>query len=120
MRKAFVVSMSLVAIACSEPLEFDDWTVPVPAGTRVVEYAHVPPDERTDAPQDAYEMAGHRGQYVIVVPSYDLVIVRRGLDTGSGEQEFPSWDLVERVVRALPVRPPGKKLTVRDIPGIGR
>ena len=80
----------------------------------------LPPDERTDAPQDAYEMAGHRGQYVIVVPSYDLVIVRRGLDTGSGEQEFPSWDLVERVVRALPVRPLGKKLSLEDIPGIGK
>ena len=55
-------------------------------------------------------MAGHRGQYVIVIPSYDLVIVRRGLDTGSGEQEFPSWDLVKRVVKALPERSPGEKL----------
>jgi len=39
--------MSLVAIACSAPLEFDDWAVPVPEGTRIVEYAHVPNDERT-------------------------------------------------------------------------
>jgi CubicO group peptidase (beta-lactamase class C family) len=70
----------------------------------------LPPDERTDVPQDAHEMAGHRGQYVIVVPSCDLVIVRRGLDTGAGEQEFPSWDLLKKVVEALPDRPPGKKL----------
>ncbi len=70
----------------------------------------LPSDQRIDVPQDAYEMAGHRGQYVIVIPSYDLVIVRRGLDTGSGEQGFPSWDLVKRVVKALPERPPGEKL----------
>jgi CubicO group peptidase (beta-lactamase class C family) len=68
----------------------------------------LPPDERTDVPQDAYEMAGHRGQYVIVVPSYDLVIVRRGLDTGADEHYFPSWDLVKKIVKALPVRPPVK------------
>ncbi len=80
----------------------------------------LPPDELTDAPQDAYEMAGHRGQYVIVVPSYDLVIVRRGLDTGAGEHGFSSWDLLKMVVKALPDRPPGKKLSVRDIPGRGR
>ena len=78
----------------------------------------LPPDERTDVPQDAYEMAGHRGQYVIVVPSYDLVIVRRGLDTGAGEHGFPSWDLLKKVVKALPDRPPGKKSTVRDVPGM--
>jgi hypothetical protein len=48
MRKAVAVSMSLCAIACSDPLVFDDWTVPVPSGTRVVEYAHVPHDERTE------------------------------------------------------------------------
>jgi len=78
----------------------------------------LPPDERTDVPQDAYEMAGHRGQSVIVVPSYDLVIVRRGLDTGAGEHGFPSWDLLKKVVKALPDRPPGKKSTVRDVPGM--
>jgi hypothetical protein len=33
-----------------------------------------------DIPKDAYTTAGNRGQYVIVVPSHDLVIVRRGLD----------------------------------------
>jgi len=40
------------------------------------------PDDRTDVPKDAYSTAGNRGQYVIVVPSHDLVIVRRGLDYG--------------------------------------
>ena len=37
------------------------------------------PDNRTDVPADAYSTAGNRGQYAIVVPSHDLVIVRRGL-----------------------------------------
>jgi len=49
------------------------------------------PDDRTDVPGDAYATAGNRGQYVIVVPSHDLVIVRRGLDYG--EQGFDHWDL---------------------------
>ena len=37
------------------------------------------PDDRTAIPNDAYATAGNRGQYVIVIPSHDLVIVRRGL-----------------------------------------
>jgi predicted small lipoprotein YifL len=32
--------------ACGEPLEFPDWTIPPPDGTRVVEYAGVPDSER--------------------------------------------------------------------------
>ncbi|MDX1396524.1 MAG: serine hydrolase, partial [Gemmatimonadota bacterium] len=40
------------------------------------------PDDRTDVPSDAYSTAGNRGQYTVVVPSHDLVIVRRGLDYG--------------------------------------
>jgi hypothetical protein len=34
------------------------------------------PDNRNDVPKDAYSTAGNRGQFVIVVPSHDLVIVR--------------------------------------------
>lgn len=58
------------------------------------------PDGRTDVPSDAYSTAGNRGQYVIVVPSHDLVIVRRGLDYG--RQGFNRWDLVREVLKALP------------------
>ena len=36
------------------------------------------PDSRTDLPQDAYSTAGARGQFTIVVPSHDLVVVRMG------------------------------------------
>jgi CubicO group peptidase (beta-lactamase class C family) len=58
------------------------------------------PDSRNDVPKDAYATAGNRGQYVIVVPSYDLVIVRRGLDYG--KQGFNRWDLTREVLKAFP------------------
>jgi len=57
------------------------------------------PDDRTDVPKDAYSTAGNRGQFVIVVPSHDLVIVRRGLDYG--EQGFDRWDLTREVLKAI-------------------
>lgn len=58
------------------------------------------PDDRTDVPRDAYATAGNRGQYVIVVPSHDVVIVRRGLDWGS--QGFDRWELTREVLHAIP------------------
>jgi CubicO group peptidase (beta-lactamase class C family) len=57
------------------------------------------PDDRLDVPKDAYSTAGNRGQYVIVVPSHDLVIVRRGLDYG--KQGFDRWDLLAEVLKAF-------------------
>ena len=57
------------------------------------------PTDRTDVPKDAYSTAGNRGQYVIVVPSHDLVIVRRGLDFG--RQGFNRWDLTREVLKAF-------------------
>ena len=57
------------------------------------------PDDRTDVPGDAYSTAGNRGQFAIVVPSHDLVIVRRGLDYG--RQGFDRWDLVREVLKAF-------------------
>ena len=57
------------------------------------------PDDRADVPKDAYSTAGNRGQYVIVVPSHDLVIVRRGLDYGA--QGFDRWDLAREVIEAV-------------------
>jgi CubicO group peptidase (beta-lactamase class C family) len=58
------------------------------------------PDDRDDVPRDAYATAGNRGQYVIVVPSKELVIVRRGLDWG--RQGFDRWDLLREVAKAFP------------------
>lgn len=58
------------------------------------------PDDRNDIPKDAYSTAGNRGQFVVVVPSHDLVIVRRGLDYG--KQGFNQWDLTREVLKAFP------------------
>ncbi|NIW23894.1 MAG: serine hydrolase [Gammaproteobacteria bacterium] len=57
------------------------------------------PDDRSDVPKDMYSTSGNRGQYVIVVPSHDLVIVRRGLDYG--RQGFNRWDLAREVLKAF-------------------
>ncbi|MEM7764913.1 MAG: serine hydrolase [Pseudomonadota bacterium] len=57
------------------------------------------PDDRDDVPRDAFATAGNRGQYVIVVPSHSLVIVRRGLDYGN--QGFDRWDLTREVLKAF-------------------
>jgi CubicO group peptidase (beta-lactamase class C family) len=57
------------------------------------------PDDRTDVPKDAYSTAGNRGQYVVIVPSHDLVIVRRGLDYG--KQGFNRWDMTREVLKAF-------------------
>jgi hypothetical protein len=46
--------------------------------------------------------AGDRRQYAIVVPSHDLVIVRRGLDWS--RQGFDEWDLSREVLKAFPRR----------------
>lgn len=67
------------------------------------------PDDRTDIPADAYSTAGNRGQYVVVVPSHDLVIVRRGLDWLPGMHGFSQWDLTREVLKALPDEPWGEK-----------
>jgi CubicO group peptidase (beta-lactamase class C family) len=58
------------------------------------------PDDRKDVPADAYTTAGNRGQFVIVVPSRNVVIVRRGLDFGA--QGFDQWDLAREVLKAFP------------------
>ena len=58
-------------------------------------------DKRNDIPKDAYAAIGNRGQYLIVVPSHDLVIVRRGLDYG--KQGFNEWDLTREILKAFPV-----------------
>ena len=57
------------------------------------------PESRDDVPADAYSTNGNRGQYTIIVPSHDLVIVRRGLDYG--RQGFNNWDLTREVIKAI-------------------
>jgi len=67
------------------------------------------PDDRDDVPKSAYSTAGNRGQYVVIVPSHDTVIVRRGLDYG--EQGFDNWDLTREVLKALPPASDGGAVT---------
>ena len=51
-------------------------------------------------PDDTYSSAGARGQFTTVVPSRDLVVVRRGLDQVRF-QEPANWDQVELVADIL-------------------
>ena len=51
-------------------------------------------------PKSAFSTSGNRGQYVIVVPTHDIVIVRRGLDYGG--QGFDRWGLLREVLKAIP------------------
>ncbi len=57
------------------------------------------PEGRTDVPSDAYSTNGNRGQYTVVVPSHNVVIVRRGLDYN--RQGFNQWDLTREVLQAI-------------------
>ncbi len=41
-----------------------------------------------DVPEDAYSCNGFQGQYVFVIPSYDLVVVRMGLSEQFDTNEF--------------------------------
>ncbi|MEP7381964.1 MAG: serine hydrolase [Gemmatimonadota bacterium] len=59
----------------------------------------VPDKRKGEVPADAYTTAGNRGQFVIVVPSKKLVIVRRGLDWG--RQGFDEWGLTREVLKAI-------------------
>ena len=51
-------------------------------------------------PSDAFAGFGNRGQYMVVVPSRELVIVRRGFDV-AGEERFQIGNFVANVVGAF-------------------
>ncbi len=90
-----------------ERLSSEDWIefvrTPAPATSETGNFYGgqwwLVPDDRSDVPKNAYSTAGNRGQYVIVVPSHDIVIVRRGLDYG--KQGFNRWDLTREVLKAI-------------------
>lgn len=48
-RLVVLVAMVGSVYGCSTPLEFPDWTIPVSAETRVIEYAATPLEERTES-----------------------------------------------------------------------
>lgn len=91
-----------------ERLILEDWIefvrTPAPALAELGNYYGgqfwlVPDDRKDEVPADAYSTSGNRGQYTLIVPSHDLVIVRRGLDHGA--QGFDRWTLLAEVLAAF-------------------
>lgn len=54
-----------------------------------------------DLPADAYWMSGHDGQWVFVVPSEEVVVVRMGFSPNRGIEELGVPDLVAGALAAL-------------------
>ena len=85
--------------------EWIDFVRTPAAASHTIDFAYgghfwLVPSSRDDVPADAYSTSGNRGQFVIIDPSHDLVIVRRGLDYG--RQGFDRWDLLREVLKAFP------------------
>lgn len=53
-------------------------------------------------PMDAFSTSGAQGNFCIVVPSYDLVVVRRGLDWRVKYKGLDRWDMLREVLKAFP------------------
>ena len=51
-------------------------------------------------PEDAFMAAGHMGQYTMVIPSRDMVVVRLGPSPGGTQKYFS--ELVSRILRGIP------------------
>lgn len=56
---------------------------------------------RMDMPADAFWASGHDGQYIVVVPSADLVVVRTGFTPGATMDSLGVDRLVDAVARAV-------------------
>ena len=90
-----------------ERLLSEDWIkfvrTPAPAtktrGNQYGGHFWLVPDNRSDVPKDANSTNGNRGQFTVIVPSHQLVIVRRGLDYG--RQGFSQWDMTREVLKAI-------------------
>ncbi|RUO73245.1 serine hydrolase domain-containing protein [Idiomarina ramblicola] len=53
-----------------------------------------------ELPNDTIAARGNRGQFLVIIPSKNLVVVRRGYDL-AGEQGFNEHDFVRDVLKAL-------------------
>lgn len=56
-------------------------------------------------PEDAYAFQGHYDQYVVVVPSLELVVVRMGMTFN--QEAFDKQLFLEEILAALPAAAPG-------------
>lgn len=56
---------------------------------------------RMDMPEDAYWASGHDGQYIVVVPSADLVVVRTGFTPGASMSGLEVDRLVSDLARIV-------------------
>ena len=59
------------------------------------------PKGENGVPDDAYLAAGHRGQYVVIIPSENMVIVRRGYDQSGGPGGFQITKFAADVLAAV-------------------
>ncbi len=94
---------AMTLTACTpEPLQFADWTIPVPEGTPVIEYAAVPMEERTEKIELVKDLVIDRGDSpdsAFYRPS-SLAVDRKGriyvLDSGNNRVQVfdPSGGLV--------------------------
>ena len=86
-----------------DPAWIDFIRTPAPASAAIDDayggHFWLVPSTRLDVPATAFSTSGNRGQYVIILPEQDLVIVRRGLDWG--KQGFDRWDLLREVMKAF-------------------
>ena len=51
-----------------------------------------------DAPEDFLMAAGHHGQWIVVLPGYDLVVVRTGLDK---KEPLDKNEFFKQLIRSL-------------------
>ena len=54
-------------------------------------------------PEDAFMASGHMGQYTMIIPSRDMVVVRLGPSPGGSSAYFT--ELVSRILKGVPERP---------------
>ena len=58
--------------------------------------------KRWPVPEDAYYMAGAGGQYAIIIPTHDLVVVRLGHYKGVAAGERALWRALELLMQLVP------------------
>ena len=73
------------------------WSRPVYGGMFWLNRTHNWP-----VPEDAYYMAGAGGQYTIIIPTHDLVVVRLGHYKGQGHARRALARALELLVQAVP------------------